>query len=745
MDSGTHKSRSVPGELIGNSLLRNWARTVPAEFILLKGFIRLADGILITAATPVLTSKKQGPVEGILVVARLLDRGLITNWESTLGLRIEAAPEITALKAERTVEANPELGTPAYSVTDRPLNEDRIAAWIQMDDLAGVRSVAFRIDDDRIWYRQARSTLKLYGLSIGFVALVIGIGFLAILDRQVLSRLHRLALSVQEIAGSRDIHRRLPREKEDELGQLAAAGNGLLDALEQVTEDLVARERDLHTILENNPAAIVLVDTEKRTITWANGNAISLIGDETGRICGHLGHRYICAADVGECPVLDLKHERDSSERTLLRADGTLLPVYKRAAQVTYQGRAHLLEAFFDISHQKELEKELRRAQSMEMLGVLAGGVAHDLNNALMALVGYPDLMLLELDADHPFREPLETIRESARGAADLVEDLLTLARRKVALSERLCLNGMLADHLRSLQFKYLQDQHPAVAFRWKEPAQDLWISGSKVHLTKIFMNLLHNAAEAIEGQGRVEVVTRAVHLTLDRAGFEKIPAGHYAMLQVSDTGCGIQEDHLPHIFEPFFTRKSMQRSGTGLGMTVVWNCVKDMDGFIDVTSIVGRGTCFRIYIPQLEGDPAMAAAEVEPETRPGNGERVLMVEDMPEQRKVIEFMLQDLGYRVTTATDMEDALRKFEDLQPDVCIIDMIMSSGPDGLEIFKALRKLRPAQKAVIASGFAETDRVKEALRLGAAGYLKKPFSPQQLSTCLYNALRQDVCAPN
>jgi CheY-like chemotaxis protein len=244
-------------------------------------------------------------------------------------------------------------------------------------------------------------------------------------------------------------------------------------------------------------------------------------------------------------------------------------------------------------------------------------------------------------------------------------------------------------------------------------------------------------------GGGSLRIETAMRRLERSVAGYETIDPGRYAVLSVSDDGHGISKENLERIFEPFFTKKVMGRSGTGLGLAVVWGTVKDSGGFIDVTSDTGRGSRFDLYFPAV---PALARPTESPlcqDYYQGAGEHVLVVDDLPEQREVAAGMLEALGYKVDVVPSGEAAVAWVRENRADLLVLDMIMDPGIDGLETYRQVLALRPGQKAVIASGFSETDRVAGAISLGAARYLKKPYTLMDLGMAVKQALADDCGA--
>ncbi len=385
----------------------------------------------------------------------------------------------------------------------------------------------------------------------------------------------------------------------------------------------------------------------------------------------------------------------------------------------------------------KELEARLARSQKMEALGLLAGGVAHDLNNVLSGIVSYPDMMLIRLPADSDLRKPLGLIRDSGQKAAAIVQDLLTLARRGVTSMEIVNFNDLVEQYLQTPEFLKLQSYHPLVSFRVDKQDRLPNIKASAVHMKKTLMNLVSNAAEALPEGGQVHISTRNRHLDIPLKGYADVNAGEYVVLGVEDNGSGIQEEDLARIFEPFFTKKKMGRSGTGLGLAVVWGTVHDHNGYIHVSSTPGRGTRIELYLPATSAEMMHREEEIPPKSFQGNGERILVVDDLPSQREITREMLTLLGYHVDTVASGEEAIDFLKDHPVDLAILDMIMHPGIDGLETYARLRTLRPEQKTLIVSGYSETERVREAQMLGAGAYVKKPFDIQTIGQAIRREL--------
>lgn len=383
------------------------------------------------------------------------------------------------------------------------------------------------------------------------------------------------------------------------------------------------------------------------------------------------------------------------------------------------------------------LREQLDQSRKMEALGVLAGGVAHDLNNVLSGIVGYPDLILASLPADSPHRRYIETIRDSGLKASDIVQDLLTLARRGVMQPKVLDLNALIERYLASPECISLRTAHPDIRIDKRLAPDLLRMKGSPVHLQKAVMNLVVNGFEAQPESGTIVLSTENRYLDRPVQGYEQVAEGEYVVLEVTDAGMGIAEEDLGRIFEPFFSKKHLGRSGTGLGMTVVWGTVMDHGGYITVDSTEGRGTTFTLLFPATREQAESASACADLSAFRGNGETLLLVDDVAEQRQLATAMLAELGYRVETAASGEEALAYLADRPVDLLLLDMIMTPGIDGLETFQRALALRPGQRTVIVSGYAETDRVQKAMELGVRRYVKKPYTIQALAKAVHQAL--------
>lgn len=400
-----------------------------------------------------------------------------------------------------------------------------------------------------------------------------------------------------------------------------------------------------------------------------------------------------------------------------------------------------------DVSERKKaqeqtrlLEERLKNAQKMEALGTLAGGVAHDLNNILSGIVSYPEMLLMKIDKDDPLRGPLEKIQKSGQKAAAVVQDLLTLARRGVAVKQVVNLNGLIREYLESSEFGRPQSLHPNVRVDFRHDDSLMNIIGSPAHLSKAIMNLISNAAEAMPKGGTITIETcNLQHRDLGECEGNIKEEGRWVSLSVTDTGKGIPAEDIPRIFEPFYTKKKMGYSGTGLGLAVVWGAVQDHDGSVAVTSREGK-TTFTLNFPATSEQITEAKAKQLMKDYQGKGEHILVVDDSKEQREIAAEILMMLGYRVDTVSSGESAIEYMKGHSADLILLDMIMEQGIDGLETYERILELHPGQKVIIASGYSETDRVKQAQTLGAGRYIKKPYLIEDLAMAVMQELRKD-----
>lgn len=397
-----------------------------------------------------------------------------------------------------------------------------------------------------------------------------------------------------------------------------------------------------------------------------------------------------------------------------------------------------------DITERKRAEEEnrllqerLNRSEKMESLGMLAGGVAHDLNNVLGVVLGYSELLASSLDTSSPLQSRVEKIMKGTERAAEIVQDLLTLARRGVQTRSPVRINDIIMNFLKSPEYERILLCNPRMRVNADLQADILNMMGSKIHLHKTIMNLVSNASDAMPDGGCLNIKTSNQYLDRAISGYDHVHEGDYVVLSVSDTGEGISSDDIRHIFEPFYTKKVMGRSGTGLGLAVVWGTVKDHEGYIDVQSEVGKGTTFDLYFPVTREKVSDEKIPVSLSDYMGKGESVLVIDDVKGQCDLASEMLSRLNYKVASVPSGEAAVEYLKANRADILVLDMIMDPGMDGLDMYKEILELYPGQKAVIVSGFSETDRVKKAHRLGAGAYVRKPYALERLGLAVRREL--------
>ncbi len=398
-------------------------------------------------------------------------------------------------------------------------------------------------------------------------------------------------------------------------------------------------------------------------------------------------------------------------------------------AQIYADAERHRMER-----EQQGLQDRLERAERMESLGILAGGVAHDLNNLLGPVVGYSELILAQMSGDDRTGQRVRKIGKSAQDAADVIQDLLTLARRGRYDMVPTKVNDIVKDYVDSPSFEKLSESHPEVDVNVELDESIDMIMGSSAHLAKVVMNLIVNAFDAMPDGGALSVTSSQRWVEKLASGHEGVVPSDYVLLRIRDSGMGIDAKDLARIFEPYYSKKKMGTSGSGLGLSVVYGVVKDHKGYYDILSEPGDGAEFILYFPVT--DVEEIAEPVQADDFSGT-ETVLVVDDVEEQRVMASEILSSLGYQVQVASGGKDAIEYLRHNTVDLALLDMIMEPGFDGLDTYREIVKLHPDQKAVVVSGFSATERVEEMRRLGAGDYVRKPYSIASLGKAVRDEL--------
>ncbi len=514
----------------------------------------------------------------------------------------------------------------------------------------------------------------------------------------------------------------------------------------------VERSRLLHDLALSKEREKLLIDASWEGIVIhsegclldANKQFTDMFGYDSGELQGqHFREKIFLESGEDRGSFGNTCRSEEAGELTGIRRDGSRFPVEVNCRRMKYRGKIVQVCAIRDITERVlaeqekiELEKRLAVSSKMETLGLMAGSVAHDLNNILSGLVTMPELLLLELGREHALYEYVKIINEAGREAASVVSDLLTIARG-ATIEKKVCdLNLLLKNFLRAL--KKRGDAHfEGITIVERCEAGPLNSYCSEVHLSKVMMNLIGNAAEELKGNGTIELRTNRVVLSSARSGYEKIPPGVYNVLSVQDYGSGIQAGDRAKIFEPFYSKKKMGKSGTGLGLSIVWNAIHDHDGFIDLTSSE-EGTCFDLYFPATEdraeqqGEVAAPAAQIK-----GSREKILVVDDQEKQRTIACSLLRYLGYRADAVGSGKEAVEYVQHNSVDLILLDMILEQGMNGCETYEQIIQVKPGQRAIIASGFAQNEEVHKILSLGASKFIKKPYTLEQLGGAVKQVL--------
>lgn len=511
-------------------------------------------------------------------------------------------------------------------------------------------------------------------------------------------------------------------------------------------EELKRSEETYRNIFLNAPVGLFRVNPLNGIVEECNDAMARMLGFVARAECiGHYslkkGHLDPLALRKME-EMVEREGEIRNHEAGFLRKDGTeaWLRCSAKIDKVNQwlEGVAEDISDFKEANEEKQkLQEKLNRSKRMEAIGLLAGGVAHDLNNMLAGIINYPELMLMKLAKDHELVRPIRAVQESGKRIAMVVDDLLTLAKSAASVREIKSLNALVDDYLASHECQLLRSRYPELRVDVQLSSLRPNISCSAVHVRKCLINLFANAVEAVAGKGIITITTGNQHV--DEHPGEKNgdnPPTEWVELVVKDTGRGIAAKDIDHIFEPFYTRKVMGTSGTGLGLTVVWSTMEDHQGKVLVAS--GKnGTTFTLLFPATGKTINSLNREFDPRNLRGSGESILVVDDEPQLRDVACTLLSMQGYITHQASSGEEAVAFIKKKCVDLVVLDMLMEPGWNGRRTYEEILRIRPQQKAIIISGYSEGEDVRACLTLGVGRFVKKPYSLEQL--CL--AVREEL----
>lgn len=530
--------------------------------------------------------------------------------------------------------------------------------------------------------------------------------------KKIRSRLHsRAAQEIEKAQGSRSLK------------------------IEELRERVNRLESGYRFFFEEAQTYNILLDREGR-IKDMNRAFLNLFDREKAELEGGLLLDLVDETDQSEFTQYFQKHRKDNytpEQEVVFSGPGgkrRLLFGEKHLTVVEGGIPAGILLSGIDITARRrveageeELKRKLALSARMESLGIMAGGIAHDLKNLFNPVLSYPDYIADKLPLQSDLREPLRRIKNAAAQASELVQNFLALARRGRLELRPLDLNSLVRTYIKSMGCKSLDDRFPAARITLDLASQLPMVEGLAPQLNSVLMNLVKNSCEAMKEGGKICVSTRAETLDQPYRGLQQVPRGDYAILKVEDTGKGMEKEEIKRLFTPFTSGKEMGGSGTGLGMVVVAGVIEDHHGYIDVRSEPGRGTAVMIYLRAIgeEGDRDVRTSRL--------GARILVVDDDETDRGELARRLSSCGYRVAQVSDGEEAMSYLQRHSPDLLVMDLMLDQE-NGLDLYRRIREVLPRIRCVLISGKLDQRAREEAAALGINVVFTKPPAMEELS---------------
>jgi two-component system cell cycle sensor histidine kinase/response regulator CckA len=517
----------------------------------------------------------------------------------------------------------------------------------------------------------------------------------------------------------------------------------LEELVRERTKELLEISERWERTFDAVPDLIAIIDTDFR-IVQVNKAMAERLGATPAECAGQVCYEVIHNTDAPPnfCPQKQTL--RDFREHTAEVCEKRLGGDFIVSTSPIFDSAGHLIGSVHvarDITERKKAEEErklleaqLHQAQKMEAIGQLAGGIAHDFNNILTAIIGYAEIIHLRMEKDSPLRHFVEQVLASADRAAELTNGLLSFSRKQALQTKPMDLCGIVRGLKKMLRRLLPED----IDFRTTVAEGDLIVMADKSQIEQVLMNLVTNAKDAMPRGGTLTIEISPVVMAerfVHAHGFGE--PGNYACVSVTDTGHGMDEETRKRIFEPFFTTKEVGK-GTGLGMAIIYGIIQQHNGCITVSSEMGKGTTFRIYLPIISEEIKEAHGTRAAGSPQGGTETILLAEDEVTVRELHKMILEGAGYRVVEAVDGQDAIDKFMEHTADVDILvtDVVMPKI-DGKSLYEEIRKRRPDMKVLFISGYAKDVIVERGILDEKFSYLSKPVKSFELLTLVRDIL--------
>jgi PAS domain S-box-containing protein len=512
----------------------------------------------------------------------------------------------------------------------------------------------------------------------------------------------------------------------------------------KLKNELQISEQRFETLSEAAWEGIIILEDNK--IIEANEQFLKMFGYTGEELLQGIFLSKIFASSSLPTAIRFIDRKRTGSyEVTGTKKDGTEFFIEIKSRPIHYLSKPRQVCVIRDISERVRaveeklgLQKKLAKANKLNALGLMAGSVAHDLNNILSGIVSYPDLLLLQMKETDKYYAQIKKIQAAGKRAAAVVSDLVTIARGGASPKTVENVNEIIFNHLNSLEHLERLGNFPQAVIQTKLQKNLHNTCCSPQHLHKILLNLIGNSLEVVEENGMIQISTdncKFSHpMATDQPGGAQ--EGDYIKMTISDNGPGIRQEDTEFIFDPFYTTKVMGKSGTGLGLSIVWNIVQDHNGWIEIKDN-NPGAIFEIYLPATQ-DSLCSLQDIQTAgSLRGNGESILLIDDQLEQNEIISKALQNLGYITYSVTSGEEGLAFIQSQPVDLVLLDMMMGNGLNGRETFEQILKIHPQQKAIVVSGYAKSDEIMKARNLGVSDFIEKPVTISKISAAIKQSL--------